>query len=118
MSRQGVDEGSQVEGYALNSERGRQKAPTSRTRRVLAMLATSAVTAVVSLMAVHVAASVAGPPSGNWTQTLNEEFTSNGLNTALWTPGWQGTGISGRCRTSACRRRMSPNQVTGISTCR
>ncbi len=61
------------------------------------MLATSAVTAVVFLMAVDVAASVAGPPPGTWTQTLNEEFSANGLNTALWTPEWPNEPMSGQC---------------------
>ncbi len=94
MSR-GLDATSKVDGYELDSERGRRKATISRTRQVLAVLTASAVTAVVFLMAVDVAASVAGPPSGNWTQTLNEEFSSAGLNTSLWTPGWQHGGISG-----------------------
>ncbi len=97
MSRQGLDATSKVDGYELNSERGRRKATIPRTRRVLAMLAASAVTAVVFLMAVDVAASVAGPPAGNWTQTLNEEFSANGVNTALWTPEWPSGAMSGEC---------------------
>jgi hypothetical protein len=32
---------------------------------------------------------------GDWHMTLNEEFSGNGLNTALWTPGWQHSGVSG-----------------------
>jgi hypothetical protein len=98
MSRRRPDATSKLDGYELNSERGRRKATISRTRRVMAMLAASAVTAVVFLMAVDVAASVAVPPSGNWTQTLNEEFSANGLNTALWTPEWwQGGDMNGQC---------------------
>ncbi|MBA3808221.1 MAG: hypothetical protein H0X28_07485 [Solirubrobacterales bacterium] len=32
---------------------------------------------------------------GNWQIILNEEFGGNGLNTKLWTPGWQHGGVSG-----------------------
>ncbi len=52
---------------------------------------------VIAFVAVHVAVAVAGPPSGNWTQTLNEEFSANGLNTALWTPEWPSGAVSGQC---------------------
>jgi hypothetical protein len=68
-------------------------------RRASALLATWFIAAVVTLMLVDVAASHAEPMPvgvpGNWALRLNEEFTSAGLNTALWTPGWQHSGISG-----------------------
>ncbi len=100
MSCWGLYATSKPDGYELTSEVGRAKATTPRTRRVLAMLAASTTTAVVFLMAVNVAASVAGPPSGNWTQTLNEEFSSNGVNTALWTPEWPSGAMEGECTSS------------------
>ncbi len=35
---------------------------------------------------------------GNWALILNEEFSANGLNTALWTPEWwQGGDMNGQC---------------------
>jgi hypothetical protein len=37
----------------------------------------------------------AGVP-GNWQLIFNEEFSGNGLNTSIWSPGWQhGSGVSG-----------------------
>jgi hypothetical protein len=101
MSRQGLDAPSKVDVYEQTSERGRPQPTIPRPRRVLAMLAASAVTAVVFLMAVDVATSVAGPPAGNWTQTLNEEFSANGVNTALWTPEWPSGAMSGECTSSS-----------------
>jgi hypothetical protein len=68
--------------------------------RVPVLLAGLLVVAVAMLMLVDVAASRAEPMPvgvpGTWELKLNEEFTSTGLNTALWTPGWQsGASISG-----------------------
>jgi hypothetical protein len=34
---------------------------------------------------------------GSWALVLNEEFTANGLNTALWTPEWPAGAMSGEC---------------------
>ena len=34
---------------------------------------------------------------GNWALALNEEFSANGLNTALWTPEWPSGAMSGQC---------------------
>ncbi len=71
-----------------------------RTRQFSAALALSFLAAVVLLMAVNVAASMAGPPPGSWSPTFDEEFNSAGLNTSTWTPGWQRnevTEISERC---------------------
>ncbi len=34
---------------------------------------------------------------GSWALTLNEEFSANGVNTALWTPEWPGGAMSGEC---------------------
>ncbi|HEY9248758.1 MAG TPA: glycoside hydrolase family 16 protein, partial [Rariglobus sp.] len=36
---------------------------------------------------------VAGPPPGNWTLTLDENFSGTALNTALWSTGPRWTGI-------------------------
>ena len=52
------------------------------------------------LMSIQVAASQAASPvpqgdPGQWSLKLNEEFTSTGLNHALWTPGWQRDGNFG-----------------------
>jgi beta-glucanase (GH16 family) len=42
---------------------------------------------------------------GNWRLVLNEEFSAAGLNTSVWTPGWQHGGLSGpmagQCLSSA-----------------
>jgi beta-glucanase (GH16 family) len=32
---------------------------------------------------------------GNWRLVFNEEFSTAGLNTSVWTPGWQHGGVSG-----------------------
>ncbi len=34
---------------------------------------------------------------GSWALALNEEFTANGLNKALWTPEWPAGAMSGEC---------------------
>jgi hypothetical protein len=34
---------------------------------------------------------------GSWALVLNEEFSANGLNTALWTPEWPAGAVSGEC---------------------
>jgi FG-GAP-like repeat/Glycosyl hydrolases family 16 len=34
---------------------------------------------------------------GTWALLLNEEFSANGLNTALWTPEWPSGPMSGQC---------------------
>ncbi len=34
---------------------------------------------------------------GTWSLLLNEEFSANGLNTALWTPEWTSGAMSGQC---------------------
>ncbi|HEX4114928.1 MAG TPA: family 16 glycosylhydrolase [Solirubrobacteraceae bacterium] len=34
---------------------------------------------------------------GNWALILNEEFSANGLNTALWTPEWWQGAMNGQC---------------------
>ena len=65
----------------------------SRARQFSAVLALSFLTAM-ALMVVNVAASMAGPPPGNWSLTFDEEFNSAGLNTSMWTPGWQRNEVS------------------------
>jgi Glycosyl hydrolases family 16 len=99
MSRRALDAASEVEGYALNSKRGRRKATISRSRRLAASLTGSVAAVVVVLACVGAAASQAEPMPvgvpGTWALRLNEEFTAGSLNTALWTPGWQHGGISG-----------------------
>ena len=34
---------------------------------------------------------------GNWAMIFNEEFSANGVNTALWTPEWPNEPMSGEC---------------------
>jgi hypothetical protein len=67
-------------------------------RRILTVSASliAAMTVVLSadLSIAHAEAQPTGL-SGDWSLALNEEFSSNGLNTTLWTPGWQHGGISG-----------------------
>ncbi len=98
MSRQGLDATSTVVGCDLNSGRRRRKETISRPRRLAASLAGSFTAVVIVLACVGVAASQAEPMpngvSGTWQLKLNEEFTSSGLNTSLWTPGWQTNGVS------------------------
>jgi hypothetical protein len=108
MSRRGLDSTSKLDGYELDSRRGIRKAMLSRSRRPATWLAGSFTAAVVVLACVGVAASQAEPmPNGvpgTWQLKLNEEFSSSGLNTSLWTPGWQHGGISAeseRCLSSA-----------------
>jgi hypothetical protein len=54
---------------------------------------------IMLLATTNVAAAQAEPAPvgvpGVWSLKLNEEFTPAGLNTGLWTPGWQHGGISG-----------------------
>jgi glycosyl hydrolase family 16 len=66
----------------------------SRIRQFSTALALSFSAVVILLMAVNVAASMAGPPPGNWSLTFAEEFNSAGLNTSTWTPGWQRNEVS------------------------
>jgi hypothetical protein len=77
--------------------------------RVGCRLLAQAFTCVVLLSVIQVAAAQAEPMPvgvpGTWALTLNEEFSSAGLNTSLWTPGWQHGSISGpmsnQCLSSA-----------------
>ena len=108
MSRLGLDSTSKVDGYELDSRRGMRKTTLSRSRRLATWLVSSFTAAVVVLTCVGVAAAQAEPmPNGvpgTWQLKLNEEFSSSGLNTSLWTPGWQHGGISAeseRCLSSA-----------------
>jgi hypothetical protein len=68
----------------------------SRSRSVAAV---SAVIVVMSLALTVVGVSVAkaGPTGvpGSWNLVFDEEFNSAGLNTKVWTPGWQHGGVSG-----------------------
>jgi beta-glucanase (GH16 family) len=78
----------------------------SRARQFSAVLALSFLTSMALLMVVNVAASTAGPPPGNWTQTFDEEFNGSSVNTAIWTKGWQTSEeisgpVSSRCFSSA-----------------
>jgi hypothetical protein len=101
MSCWGLDGTTKVDGYELNSKRGNRKATISRSRRLTALLAGSFTAVVVVLASVGVAASQAEPiPSGvpgTWALILNEEFSANGLNTALWTSEWPNEPMSGQC---------------------
>jgi hypothetical protein len=108
MSRQGLAETPKVDGYELNRGCGRRKAMISRSRCMAASLAGSFTVVVLVLACVGVATSHAEPmPNGvpgTWQLKLNEEFSSSGLNTSLWTPGWQHGGLSEeseRCLSSA-----------------
>jgi hypothetical protein len=62
-------------------------------------MAVLVVTLVLLLALFHIGSAQAEPMpvgvSGTWALRLNEEFTSTGLNTSLWTSGWQHDGISG-----------------------
>jgi hypothetical protein len=85
---------------------GREQHARSRAGR---RLFAQSLTCVVLLSAIQVAAARAEPMPvgvpGTWALRLNEEFSSAGLNTGLWTPGWQHGGISGpmssQCLSSA-----------------
>ena len=39
-------------------------------------------------------------PAGNWNMIFSDEFNSTAVNTAIWTPGWFGTGITQPVNTS------------------
>ncbi len=80
---------------------GRKPSDTATRRSGMLVAFLAAVFAVLALG--QAAAARAEPPPGTWTQVLNEEFNANGLNTALWTPEWQGA-MNGQC--------TSPNLVS------
>ncbi|MGC2372598.1 MAG: family 16 glycosylhydrolase [Solirubrobacteraceae bacterium] len=58
-----------------------------------------AVVALLTVVAVDTARAEPLPNGvpGNWALILNEEFSANGLNTALWTPEWPSGAMSGQC---------------------
>src|ERR1700722_8522730 len=70
-------------------------------RRFTAYLAALFVAVVALLTGISVDTAFAEPmPSGvpgTWALLLNEEFSANGLNTALWTPEWPSGAMSGQC---------------------
>jgi hypothetical protein len=73
---------------------------TSRVRRVTGLVAAALVVAVVAIAAADVVAAQAAPMPpvavpGTWELLFNEEFRSAGLNTSIWTPGWQEDGKEG-----------------------
>lgn len=53
------------------------------------------------------------PAPGPWSLKLNATFTGDSLNTALWTPGWFGTGISGPMK-DACVAASNAVQTGGV----
>ncbi|HEY1834424.1 MAG TPA: family 16 glycosylhydrolase, partial [Solirubrobacteraceae bacterium] len=74
-----------------------------------------AVRVAIAVLAIVAASASAGVPAaqalppGEWSLALNEEFTTAGVNTALWTKGWQHEGtseISGRCISSSNTSQM------------
>lgn len=73
---------------------------TPRPRRfaslLAALLALVAVGTAVGAVPVQAEPMPVGVP-GTWELRLNEEFTSAGLNTALWTPEWPGGDMNGQC---------------------
>ncbi len=85
-------------GAAITVDRNDCFSWSRKTRAVYAVL-TSLLTGILLLGISYAAVNVAQaePPPGNWTQILNEEFTTNGLNTAMWTPEWPREPMSGQC---------------------
>jgi FG-GAP-like repeat/Glycosyl hydrolases family 16 len=78
-------------------------AGVARVRRFSTLLAATLVATVAALSALDVAAAQALPP-GDWTLAFNDEFSSAGVNAALWTKGWQHEGtsyIKGECLSSS-----------------
>ena len=65
--------------------------------RFSAFLVASLAAAVALMAVVDPVPAQAEPPPGNWALTFNEEFSANGLNTALWTPEWPSGPMSGEC---------------------
>jgi hypothetical protein len=61
-----------------------------------AFLALVAVATVVGAVPAQAEPLPNGVP-GTWALILNEEFSANGLNTALWTPEWPSGPMSGQC---------------------
>jgi hypothetical protein len=60
---------------------------SARRLSVLLVMAVTLVTAIS--VAVAQAEPMPNGIPGNWQLKVNEEFTGAGVNTALWTPGWQ-----------------------------
>jgi hypothetical protein len=69
--------------------------------RAARRMSTLLVTSAVLLTLIQVAAAQAEPMPigvpGTWALKLNEEFTGNGVNTALWTPEWPSGAMSEQC---------------------
>ena len=58
-------------------------------RRLSVLLVVAVTLVTVGSVSVAQAEPMPNGIPGSWQLKLNEEFTSAGLNTALWTPGWQ-----------------------------
>jgi len=83
---------------AVAMDRSEQNSGSWRNLAVRRVVLTSLLAGVL-LLGIASAAVNAGaePPPGNWALIFNEEFSANGLNTALWTPEWPGGPMSGEC---------------------
>jgi hypothetical protein len=96
MSRHGRD-------AAIAMDRSEQTSGSRRNLAVRRLILTSLLVGILLLGVASVTVNVAqaeplpnGVP-GNWALLLNEEFSANGLNTALWTPEWPNEPMSGEC---------------------
>jgi glycosyl hydrolase family 16 len=72
-------------------------------RRFWKLLAATLVAAGIAQGTLTVGLAQASP-SGQWQLALNEEFSSAGLNTAVWIPGWNHGGVSGPINHEVCMR--------------
>ncbi len=96
MSRYGRD-------AAIAMGRGEQNSGSWRNPTVRRVMLTSLLVGIWLLSFASVVVNTAraeplpnGVP-GSWVLLFNEEFSANGLNTALWTPEWPSGPMSGQC---------------------
>jgi hypothetical protein len=84
-------------------------------RRIVTVAALFLAVAGLSLSSSAAAAVVPPPAPGPWnpTPTFDDEFSAGALNTAWWTPGWFGTGITGPVNDTCL---SSSNVLLGAST--
>ena len=84
---------------AIAMDRSEQDSGPWKKLAVQRVVLTSLLAGILLLGVVSVAVNTAQaePPPGNWALILNEEFSANGLNTALWTPEWPNEPMSGEC---------------------
>ena len=96
MSRHGRD-------AAIAMDRSEQNSGSWRNPAVRRVMLTSLLAGILLLGIASVVVNTAraeplpnGVP-GTWALIFNEEFSANGLNTALWTPEWPSGPMSGQC---------------------